>query len=42
MNYELWQQHKLLKIKKMCDFWPDADDEGCIHQFQPETTDKIY
>ena len=34
--YELWQQHKQLKIMVMSEAWPDISYEGYIHQFQPE------
>ena len=37
--YELWQQHKLLKIMEISEVSPD---EGYIHQFQPEHTHKIH
>ena len=42
--YELWTMAaaQAAENQEDCDFWPDADDEGCIHQFQPETTHKIY
>ena len=38
--YELWQQHKQLKIIGMSEAWADIFYEGYIHQFQPEPTHK--
>ena len=40
--YELQQQHKQLKTMEVSEAWPDTYDEGYIHQFQPELTDKIH
>ena len=40
--YELWQQHKQLKTKKMSEALPDIFYKGYIHQFQPEPTHKIH
>ena len=37
--YELWQQ---LKTMKMSEAWSDTYDEECIHQLQPEPTQKIH
>ena len=39
--YELWQQHKQLKTIEMSEAWSDTFNEGFIHQFQPEATQKI-
>ena len=39
--YELWQQHKQLKIMEMSETWPDTFDEVHIHHFQPESTPKF-
>ena len=39
--YELWQQHQLLKTMEMSEVWTDTYDEGYVHQFQPEPTNKI-
>ena len=40
--YELWQQHKQLKIIGMSEAWADIFYEGYIHQFQPEPAHKIH
>ena len=40
--YELWQQHKQLETMEISEARPDTYDEGYIHQFQPESTHKIY
>ena len=39
--YEIWQQHKQLETMEMSEAWPDAFDEGYIHQSQPEPTRQI-
>ena len=38
--YELWQQHNQLKTMGLSEAWPDIYDEGYIHQFKPETSQK--
>ena len=40
--YEIWQQHKQLKIMEMNDTSLDNYIEGYILQFQPELTHKIH
>ena len=40
--YELWQQHQLLKTMEMSEVWTDTYDEGYIHKFQLEPTQKIH
>ena len=34
--------YKLLKTMKTIEVWPDTNDEGYIHQFQTEHTNKIH
>ena len=34
--YELWQQQKQLKIRKMNQAWSDIYKEEYMHQFPPE------
>ena len=41
-SHELWKQHKWLKTMKISEAWPDIFYERCIHQFQPEPTQKMY
>ena len=40
--YELWHQHKQLKIMEVSETWPDIYDKGYLHQFQFEPTHRIY
>ena len=37
-----WQHHKQLKTMEINEDWTNTYIEGCIHQFQPESTHKIY
>ena len=39
--YELWEQHKQLKTKKMNEAWHTIYNEGCVHQFQNRPIYKI-
>ena len=40
--YEIWQQHKQLKIMEINETWPDIFYDGYIHQIQSEPTKKIH
>ena len=40
--YELWHQHKQLKSLEMSEASLNTSDEGYIHWFQPEPTEKNH